>query len=145
MAAATGTLTKTTSLSLPLGGETYLVESVETVTGVTNAFKQRITVPITEVKLLTIAAVAAGATLKDLDFIHIENIDATNACRIRFSKATSETFDYELLAGKTITLFSKNISVAATAGAFSAYVAMDQILAQADTAPLELLVFAGEV
>ena len=146
MASGTGTLTITTKLELPLDGETYLIEHVETVTAVKNAMKQLVQdIPVTEINLITVAAEVAGATFKDVDFVYIENRELVNHCRIRYKTAAGATVDHKLLPGKSITIFSRDLSVSENASSFASYSKWDEVIAAFDTAVGDLMVFAGEV
>lgn len=146
MAAATATLTAKITLNIILGGETYNIEATKKITAITNVIKQRVSVVTgSEINLITVAATAAGATLTDLDFIFIQNLDTVNKCRVRYKDTGDNTVDFDLLAEDFHIFFNNTINVSETAGAFSSFTDYDSVLAQADTAEVELLVFAGEL
>jgi hypothetical protein len=77
-------------------------------------------------------------------YIRITNLDDTNHLRVRFKKSGAETADVKVDAGATFMLSTGSMDVDATASAFSAYVDIDEISAQADTADVdvEYVVFA---
>ena len=77
-------------------------------------------------------------------YIRITNLDDTNFIRVRFKKASAETADVKVSAGATFMFSTGSMDVDATASAFSAFVDIDNISAQADTADvdIEFVVFA---
>jgi len=77
-------------------------------------------------------------------YIRITNLDDTNFIRVRFKKSGAETADVKVDAGATFMLSTGSMDVDATASAFSAFVDIDDISAQADTADvdIEYVVFA---
>lgn len=77
-------------------------------------------------------------------YIRITNLDDTNFIRVRFKKSGAETADVKVDAGATFMLSTGSMDVDATASAFSAFVDIDDISAQADTADVdvEYVVFA---
>ena len=77
-------------------------------------------------------------------YIRITNLDNTNFLRVRFKKSGAETADVKVDAGATFMLSSGSMDADTSAGAFSAFVDIDVISAQADTADvdIEYVVFA---
>ena len=77
-------------------------------------------------------------------YIRITNLDDTNFIRVRFKKSGAETADVKVSAGATFMFSTGSMDVDATASAFSAFVDIDNISAQADTADvdIEFVVFA---
>jgi hypothetical protein len=79
-----------------------------------------------------------------IKYIRITNLDNTNFIRVRFKKSGGATADVKVDAGATFLLSSGSMDADATPGAFSAFVDIDVISAQADTADvdIEYVVFA---
>jgi hypothetical protein len=77
-------------------------------------------------------------------YIRITNLDNTNFLRVRFKKSGGATADVKVDAGATFMLSTGSMDADATPGAFSAFVDIDVISAQADTADcdIEYVVFA---
>ncbi len=77
-------------------------------------------------------------------YIRITNLDDTNFIRVRFKKSGAETADVKVDAGATFMLSTGSMDADTSAGAFSAFVDIDNISAQADTADVdvEYVVFA---
>jgi hypothetical protein len=77
-------------------------------------------------------------------YIRITNLDNTNFLRVRFKNSGAETADVKVDAGATFMLSTGSMDADTSAGAFSAFVDIDNISAQADTADvdIEYVVFA---
>tara|TARA_R110000751_G_scaffold82539_2_gene166093 strand:+ start:3782 stop:4234 length:453 start_codon:yes stop_codon:yes gene_type:complete len=77
-------------------------------------------------------------------YIRITNLDNTNFIRVRFKNAGAETADVKVDAGATFMLSTGSMDADTSAGAFSAFVDIDNISAQADTADcdVEYVVFS---
>ena len=71
-------------------------------------------------------------------YIRITNLDNTNFIRVRFKKSGAETADVKVDAGATFMLSSGSMDADTAAGAFSAFVDIDNISAQADTADVDI-------
>lgn len=77
-------------------------------------------------------------------YIRITNMDNTNFIRVRFKKSGAETADVKVDAGATFMISTGSMDADTSAGAFSAFVDIDNISAQADTADcdVEYVVFS---
>ena len=71
-------------------------------------------------------------------YIRITNLDDTNFIRVRFKNAGAETADVKVSAGATFMLSTGSMDADTAAGAFSAFVDIDNISAQADTADVDV-------
>ena len=71
-------------------------------------------------------------------YIRITNLDNTNFIRVRFKNSGAETADVKVDAGATFMLSTGSMDADTSAGAFSAYVDIDNISAQADTADVDI-------
>lgn len=145
----TGTLTQTVTITLPIGSETYNFSKVTTIASVQAPMDRRITVPFaSEIQVfsfLNAAAVDGLGGLSSFDKVAIINDDDTNFVRLRINVSGADTFDYQLDPGEVFLLGSQNMEVNTTEAAFGAFVIIDEIHAQADTAAVTLRAIAYRV
>lgn len=88
------------------------------------------------------AATGAGAFIQgQVQYIRITNKDDTNFVRIRGTDSGGQTFDVRLMAGKTFMMGNVSESASESGAAFSAFVNMTSINAQADTAAVDIEYF----
>jgi hypothetical protein len=73
-----------------------------------------------------------------IKYIRITNLDNTNFLRVRFKKSGGATADVKVDAGATFMLSTGSMDADSTPGAFSAFVDIDNISAQADTADVDI-------
>ena len=80
----------------------------------------------------------------NIRYIRITNLDNTNFIRVRFMNSGAETADVKVMAGATFMLSAGSMDADTGGGAFSAFVDIDEIKAQADTSncDVELVVLA---
>ena len=71
-------------------------------------------------------------------YIRITNLDNTNHIRVRFKNSGAETADVKVDAGATFMLSTGSMDANTSASAFSAFVDIDEISAQADTADCDI-------
>lgn len=130
----------TLSVALTLGGKVFDIEFQNTVSSCTNALREVIEIPFAgEVDIfgLTAASVDKG-TFKDFDGFFLMNRDNTNFIRLRWLEAGGDTVDFKLKAGKFMILWAKEIEVNTTGAAFGAFVNLDTVAVQADTADVDV-------
>lgn len=143
--AATATVQVTESLTL--GGVDRGGSHTRTISNVAEADRRVMTVASSgEIDLIELnSANGRGKFVRSaIRYIRITNLDDTNFIRVRFKKSGAETADVKVDAGATFMLSTGSMDVDASAGAFSAFVDIDDISAQADTADVdvEFVVFA---
>lgn len=139
--------TVTLTVSLTLGGKTFDIEFANTVSNCTSALREVIEVPFAgEVDLfgLTSASVDKG-TFLDFDGFFIMNRDDTNFVRLRWLETGGDTVDFKLNPGEFMILWNSKIEVNTTGGAFAAFVNLDTVAVQADTADVDLEFLAIKV
>ena len=139
-----GTLKATLTENVLLNGQTFNPTNTLTVTAINEIAERNFTVVTgSETVLATFGTVrGAGAFLAaDIRYIRVVNKDDTNYLRLRITKATNQTFDIKLGAGQFFVIGNTSESVSATAGAFSAFVDFTSIVAQADTADVDIQLF----
>lgn len=129
--------------SQPINSENSL-----TITGINEVDKRIVSIPTaSEVTVLVFgAAVAAGQFITaNVRYIRITNKDDTNYVRIRVTRSSSATFDIKLDAGKSFMMGNTSESASESAAAFSAFVDMTSINAQANTAPVDIEYFVASI
>lgn len=144
----TTSLTVTISEAITINGDSVNSDNQLVISNIGQIDKRIVAVPIaSEVTVLAFgAAVAAGTLIADnVKYIRITNKDDTNFVRIRGTKSGSQTFDVRLDAGKSMIMGNVKESVSATAVAFSAFVDMTSINAQADTGIVNIEIFAASI
>jgi hypothetical protein len=142
------TLTVTISEQINLNSQPVNSENKLTIASVTQIDKRIVSIPTgSEVTVLNFgAAVAAGQLIAaNTKYVRITNKDATNFVRVRVTKSGAETFDVKVEAGKSFIMGNTKESVSATAGSFSAFVDATSISAQADTAAVDVEIFAASI
>ncbi len=105
------------------------------------------TIPTIEVTVMAFgSAVAAGTFIAaNVKYIRITNKDDTNFVRIRCIKTSGQTFDVKLEAGKSFIMGNTKESANTGGSSFSAFVDMDNISAQADTATVDIDYFVASI
>ncbi len=144
----TTSLTVTISESIMINGQPINSDNQLVVSNIGQIDKRIVAIPTaSEVTVLAFGAAVAAGTLvsANVKYIRITNKDDTNFVRIRVTKSGAETFDIKLEAGKSFLMGNVSESVSATAVAFSAFVNMTSINAQADTAAVNIEVFAASI
>lgn len=139
----TGTLEFNLSVKLNIDGNDYNVDH-NYLLGLVQLADQRTVLvsDASEITILNVAAAAGAGQLTALDFLCIINTDTLNFCRLRISKNSGQTFDVKLLPGQVFLLHNRKLSANTGAGAFSAFVDLDAVKAQFDTAPGTLKILA---
>lgn len=135
------------TVALTLGGKTFDVEYNKTVSSCTNALREIITIPTSEVDIfgLTSAATVGKGTFTDFDGFFIVNRDDTNFIRLRWLQTGGDTVDFQLEAGDFMILWNSNMEVNTTGAAFGAFVTLDTVAVQADTAPVDIEMLAIKI
>lgn len=143
--AATATIQITESLNL--GGVDRGGSHSRTISNIAEADRRVMTIASSgEVDIAELnSANGKGKFVRaSIRYIRITNLDDTNYIRVRFKKSGAETADVKVDAGATFMLSTGSMDADTSAGAFSAFVDIDDISAQADTADcdIEYVVFA---
>lgn len=136
----------TLSVTLTLGGKTFDIEFSKTLSSATQALREVIPIPVTEVDLfgLTGAAIDKG-TFTDFDGFFIMNRDDTNFVRLRWLETGGDTVDFELEPGDFMILWNSSMEVNTTGAAFGAFVTLDTVALQADTSPVDVEFLAVKI
>lgn len=142
------TLTVTLSETINLNGQSINSENQLTIPSITSIDKRIVTIPFaSQVTVLNFgAAVAAGTVIAaNVKYIRITNKDSVNFVRVRVTKASGETYDERIDAGKSCMFGNALLSANSTGAAFSAFITADNISAQADTAPVDIEIFSASI
>lgn len=126
-------------------GEEYKMDANSTVDNVGEVLKRDVKVPTaSEVTLLLVGAAVAAGQLTDVKFFVVQNNNTTNFVRIRIEDTSGDTYDIRLEPKQSMDLFNTKLSVSESGASFSAFADFDTISAQADTADVNVTIFAGE-
>tara|TARA_R110002096_G_scaffold374046_2_gene567606 strand:+ start:972 stop:1481 length:510 start_codon:yes stop_codon:yes gene_type:complete len=137
--AATATVTITESITLngvDQGGSNTL-----SISNVNESDRRIVTAPLSgEIDLIELDTNnGQGKFVRaNIRYIRITNLDDTNFIRVRVKKSSAETFDVKVLAGSSFMLSSGSIDANTSGAAFSAFVDLDNISVQADTASCDI-------
>lgn len=135
------TATVTISEQLVLGGTDRGGSHTRTIENIAEADRRVMTVDSSnEIDLIELNSDNGQGKFvrSSIKYIRITNLDNTNFIRVRFKKSGAETADVKVDAGATFMLSSGSMDADTSAGAFSAFVDIDNISAQADTADVDI-------
>lgn len=135
------TATVTISEGLTLGGVDRGGSHTRTIENIAEADRRVMTVDSSnEIDLIELNTNAGKGKFNraSIRYIRITNLDNTNFLRVRFKKSGAETADVKVDAGATFMLSTGSMDADTSAGAFSAFVDIDEIAAQADTADIDI-------
>lgn len=92
-----------------------------------------------EIPIISFATAAAAGTfvIDNVKYVRVTNKDNTNFCRLRV-QSTSQAFDIKLDAGKSFLMGNAKESASNAGASFANFVSVYNILAQADTAPVDV-------
>lgn len=127
--------------SLTLGGVDRGGTHTRTIPNVAEADRRVMTVhSANEIDLIELnTANGQGKFVRSsIKHIRITNLDNTNFIRVRFKKSGAATADVPIDAGATFLLSIGSMDANTTPSAFSAFVDIDVISAQADTADVDI-------
>ena len=135
------TATITISEGLSLGGVDRSGAHTRTIDNIAEADRRVMTVDSSsEIDIIELNANnGQGKFIRSaIRYIRITNLDNTNWIRVRFKNSGAETADVKVDAGATFMLSTGSMDADTAAGAFSAFVDIDVISAQADTADCDI-------
>ncbi len=116
-----------------------------TIDNISEADRRVLSVPsASEITVLSVGTANAQGTFvrSNIRYIRITNLDNTNFVRVRVSRSSHDTFDLKIPAGATFMLHTGDISANSSGSSFSSFDEWDVISAQADTADVDIEVFA---
>ncbi len=128
---------------IAVNGKTYQNDFNATISALVDADQRDVTVPFaTQVDLLKVAATVGAGQFTAIKGLILINNDAVNDVRIRVAKAGADTADINLAPGTFTALWNQDLSTAG--GAFAAFVAWDEVNAQASIAAVSLTMLVVE-
>ena len=131
-----------------LNGQSMNSENSLLIADINEVDKRIVSVPSSsEVTLMNFAAAVAAGTYitANVRYIRITNKDTVNYVRIRVTNTSDDTFDIKLDAGKSFMMGNTSESASESGAAFSAFVDMSSINAQANTAPVDVEFFIASI
>lgn len=135
------TATITISEGLTLGGVDRGGSHTRTIENIAEADRRVMTVDSSnEIDLIELNSDNGQGKFvrSSIRYIRITNLDNTNFIRVRFKNSGAETADVKVDAGATFMLSSGSMDANTSGSAFSAFVDVDNISAQADTADVDI-------
>lgn len=138
--------TITTTGTLLLGGKSFDFTVTKVISSCTQALKEIIEVPTSQVDIFGLTAAVVGkGTFLDFNFFIIINRDDTNFVRLRWLETGGDTVDFQLDPGDFMILNNSSVEVNTTGAAFGAFVTLDTVAVQADTAAVDLEMVAYKI
>jgi hypothetical protein len=143
------TMTVTLTEAITLNGYDQGSSNSKTVAAIGNVFKRIITVPTSEIVLITNhASTVAGAQFDEdlVKYIRISNKDDTNYVDLVVANSEADEFCLRLKAGTSFVLWDQNDMLNADSGAVTPSAGMEGIAsinAIADTASVDVEVFVA--
>jgi len=143
--ASTLSVEKKYTITLDNNRGSYELDAGTTVTNVGEVIRRDTKVEFAaEATLVLVGALRAAGQLTDIKFFVIKNNDDTNFVRLRLEDTSGHTVDHKILPGDSFDVFNTKLSVSETGVAFASFSDIDTISAQADTADVNVSIFAGE-
>ena len=127
------------------GLKTADVSEALTISANTESYANTINVPTGSETLLIDQTMLDGAAGFDFDGLFVINKDDINFIRLRVSDTGAHTFDVKIPAGRFFLLWTTDINVSTTEGAFAAFTLIDKVEAQADTAAVDVQIVAFRI
>ena len=133
------TLAVTITEAVTLNGKSYGNINNLSVANVNEVDERILTIPTSEVGVVTFGSAAGAGTFvrSNVKYLRITNKDDTNFISLHITSATDDVW-LEVEAGKSFVLGNGDLE---TAGAFSAWAAITDITAIADTAAVDVEYF----
>lgn len=134
-------LTVMLTSKITLNGQEINSENEVIIPNITGYDKRVLTIPETpetSVAQFTSGVSAGTYIAANIRLMSIVNLDNANFVRIRVSKATAETFDIKLEPGQMFIMSNVKEFASSNAAAFTSFVDATAILAQADTAAVNI-------
>jgi len=143
------TLTVTVTESISLNGKDQGATNSFTVSSINEVYKQIVTATTTAATFLKFGTAASAGTLirSDVSYLRITNLDDTNFVTVGLQDDSADTAYIKLEKGQSVILGGTDEGpqeeVSASAAAFSAWANVDSITLDADTASVDVEIFAA--
>ena len=123
------------------GGISFSLSQSKTTSSVVRIQKQRVPDSSTEVTLLSIAATETGDSFSGISKIVIKNLDSTNFVRIGRQVSAGDEIYEKLPAGDFMVINTVDVDAATGGGGFGSFTSFTSLVAQADTADVDIELF----
>ena len=143
------TLTVTVTESISLNGKDQGATNSFTVASINEVYKHIATATTTATTFLKFGTAASAGTLirEDVSYLRLTNLDDTNFVTVGLSDDSADTAYFKLEKGQSIIIGGTDegpqIDIHATAGAFAAWASVDSLILDADTASVDVEIFAA--
>ena len=141
-------LTVTISTAINLNNQPVNSENQLIIPSISAIDKRIVNVPTSsQVTLLTFgSSVGAGQLITgNVKYVQITNKDNTNYVRLRVTRTNQDTFDVKVDAGGYYIMMNTSEAANSNGAAFSSFVNAYNISAQADTAAVDVEIFAASI
>ena len=150
-----GKLNVSVTEAVTVNGVDHFYNSVYSVAGINATFHRIIRVPTAAQTALlefdagtgtTVTTPSAGSFVPgEIKYLRVTNLDDTNFVTLRLRDRSADTVYLKLSAGQTMTFYGVEIEVSASAAAWSAWATSDDLSAQANTAAVDVEIFAASI
>mgnify|MGYP001173036646 FL=1 len=143
------TLTVNVTESISLNGKDQGATNAFTISSINEVFKQIVTATTTATTFLKFGSAASAGTLirSDVKYLRLTNLDDTNFVTIGLQDDSADTAYIKLEKGQSVILGGTDegpqVEVSASAAAFSAWASVDSLTLDADTASVDVEIFAA--
>jgi len=143
------TLTVTVTESISLNGKDQGATNSFTVSSINEVYKQIVTATTTAATFLKFGTAASAGTLirSDVSYLRITNLDDTNFVTVGLQDDSADTAYIKLEKGQSVILGGTDegpqVEVSTNASAFSAWASVDSLTLDADTASVDVEIFAA--
>ena len=143
------TLTVTVTESISLNGKDQGATNSFTVASINEVYKHIATATTTATTFLKFGTAASAGTLirEDVSYLRLTNLDDTNFVTVGLSDDSADTAYFKLEKKQSIIIGGTDegpqIDIHATAGAFAAQASVDSLILDADTASVDVEIFAA--
>ncbi len=143
------TLTVTVTESISLNGKDQGATNSFTVASINEVYKHIATATTTATTFLKFGTAASAGTLirEDVSYLRLTNLDDTNFVTVGLSDDSADTAYFKLEKGQSIIIGGTDegpqVDIHATAGAFAAWASVDSLILDADTASVDVEIFAA--
>ncbi len=143
------TLTVTVTESISLNGKDQGATNSFTVASINEVYKHIATATTTATTFLKFGTAASAGTLirENVSYLRLTNLDDTNFVTVGLSDDSADTAYFKLEKGQSIIIGGTDegpqVDIHATAGAFAAWASVDSLILDADTASVDVEIFAA--
>ena len=143
------TLTVDVTESIILNGKNQGATNKFTVSSINEIYKHIVTATTSKTTFLKFGAAASAGTLirADVSYLRLTNLDDTNFVTVGLQDDGADTVYLKLEKGQSLVVGGSDegpeVEIHATAGAFSAFASVDSLTLMANTASIDVEIFAA--